>query len=323
MSLISTLKEWLFGTTSPSPLTSAAVAAAVAAASTNAPCRYLLDNSTSATFTLPDGRKLGYAQYGSPTGKAILYHHGFPGSRLEAAHHHELCTSLGLRIIAIDRPGHGWSTPHPGAKLLDWPKDVERLADHLELESYSVMVCHFFLTFNVLIRIPSTILFLSYNKQGVSGGAPSALACAFSLPPHKLKCVSLVCGTGPPDIGMRGADISHRIGWPYGIRFAPYWMGRWYWRFIGLGRTDLSESARISLLSTQFASVPESERDIYDDPDFVRLLVRATGEAFAQGYDGVWDDGKISCRDWGFRVQDIRKDLTVHLWYGAKMFLCR
>ena len=22
------------------------------------------------------------------------------------------------------------------------------------------------------------------------------------------------------------------------------------------------------------------------------------------------------CRDWGFRIEDIRKDLPVHLWYG-------
>jgi pimeloyl-ACP methyl ester carboxylesterase len=165
---------------------------------------------------------------------------------------------------------------------------------------------------------PLTTTASNTTKQGVSGGSPSALACAFALPATKLHCVSLVCGIGPPDIGMRGADINHRIGWPYGIRFAPYWMGRWYWRFIGLGRIDLSEADRIEILAKQLCSVPESERDIYDDPDFLRLLVRATGEAFVQGYDGVWDDGKISCRDWGFKVQDIRKDLTVHLWYGRK-----
>jgi hypothetical protein len=46
--------------------------------------------------------------------------------------------------------------------------------------------------------------------------------------------------------------------------------------------------------------------------------VRAQGEAFAQGYDGVWDDGKRSCRPWGFRVEDIRRDLRVQMWYGKK-----
>ena len=132
MSFLSNIKTWLFGATDNPPHS--------ATTPTNQPCRYRLDNDSSATLTLPDGRKLGYAQYGSLTGRAILYQHGFPGSRLEVSQHHDLCLELGLRIIAIDRPGYGWSSPHPGAKLLDWPKDLECLAEHLELETYSVMV---------------------------------------------------------------------------------------------------------------------------------------------------------------------------------------
>lgn len=132
MSLIQTLFSWLFGssTTSQNALV----------INDDQPCRYRLDNGTSSTLTLPDGRKLGYAEYGSPTGKAILYHHGFPGSRLEGAQHHELCTELGLRMICIDRPGIGWSSPHPSSKLLDWPNDIEYLTEHLGLDSYSVLV---------------------------------------------------------------------------------------------------------------------------------------------------------------------------------------
>ena len=38
------------------------------------------------SITLPDGRQLGYAEYGNPEGKPIFYFHGFPGSRLEAGH---------------------------------------------------------------------------------------------------------------------------------------------------------------------------------------------------------------------------------------------
>lgn len=132
MSPISVIRAWLSGandtpTDIPTPITPQT-------------CRYRLDNDTSATLMLPDGRKLGYAQYGAPQGKVVLYQHGFPGSRIEAAQLHDLCTELGLRMIAIDRPGHGWSSPHPGSKLLGWPKDVERLTDHLGLESYAVMV---------------------------------------------------------------------------------------------------------------------------------------------------------------------------------------
>lgn len=106
------------------------------------PTRLLEDDidNNSDTILLPDGRKLGYAQYGSPTGRAVFFMHGHPGSRLEGAHLHDLGLKLGARIIAPDRPGIGLSSPQPGRTLLDYPKDVERLADHLKLERYGVLV---------------------------------------------------------------------------------------------------------------------------------------------------------------------------------------
>jgi hypothetical protein len=102
--------------------------------------RFRLDNDGSDIFILPDGRKLGYAQYGSLTGRPIIYLHGLPGSRLEAATYDELGLKLGARIIAADRPGIGWSSPLPGRTLLDYPKDLEHLAKHLELDEYSILV---------------------------------------------------------------------------------------------------------------------------------------------------------------------------------------
>lgn len=102
--------------------------------------RFRLDNDSSATITLPDGRKLGYAQYGSLTGKPILYQHGHPGARVEAAALDDLGLKYGARIIATDRPGMGWSSPQPDRTLLDHPKDIEYLADHLKLTEYGVLV---------------------------------------------------------------------------------------------------------------------------------------------------------------------------------------
>ena len=98
------------------------------------------EDNTSSTLTLPDGRKLGYAQYGSPTGRPVILHHGLACSRLDAAAFHESGQQLDSRIIGVDRPGMGLSSSHPMRTLLDFAKDVEQLTDHLKLESYSVMV---------------------------------------------------------------------------------------------------------------------------------------------------------------------------------------
>jgi pimeloyl-ACP methyl ester carboxylesterase len=54
------------------------------------------------------------------------------------------------------------------------------------------------------------------------------------------------------------------------------------------------------------------------DPEFHLQYLRATREAFVQGYDGALLDGKLCCLDFGFRVEDIRPDLPVQLWYGKR-----
>jgi pimeloyl-ACP methyl ester carboxylesterase len=260
-------------------------------------CRYLLDNEASNILMLPDGRKLGYAQYGSPNGHAVFYHHGLPGSRIEAASYHDLGLELDVRIIAVDRPGIGWSTPHPQRTLLDCPKDVEALAEHLQLESYSVL--------------------------GVSGGGPYTLACAASLPASKLKCVSIVCGPGPPDVSMKGADIMHQLGFPYGWKYAPAFLIKWLLSRDAFGRMDLSDEQRFQrvLNPSNLASIKDPrDRAFMANEDLVRLTLRSTREARVQGFDGIALDGKVICSDWGFRVEDIRTDLPVQLWYGKDDF---
>lgn len=66
--------------------------------------------------------------------------HGLAGSRFDAAFFHESGQQLDARIIGLDRPGMGWSSPHPTRTLFDLVKDVGHLTEHLKLESYGVMV---------------------------------------------------------------------------------------------------------------------------------------------------------------------------------------
>jgi len=91
-----------------------------------------------------------------------------------------------------------------------------------------------------------------------------------------------------------------------------------FWRTLAIGRVDLSEEERLEKLLKESASAPEKDRDIFDDVDFMRLVVRSNSQAFVQGYNGVWDDGKTSCRPFGFKVKDLTGDLEVQLWYGKE-----
>jgi hypothetical protein len=56
---------------------------------------------------LPDGRRLGFAEYGDPGGGPCFYCHATPGSRLDPAALFARApeTLSGIRLIAVDRLG--------------------------------------------------------------------------------------------------------------------------------------------------------------------------------------------------------------------------
>ena len=70
----------------------------------------------------------------------MFYFHGLPGSRIEGAALVPMAVKLDTRIIAVDRPGYGLSSPQPGRTLLDYANDIERLAEFIGVDSYSVLV---------------------------------------------------------------------------------------------------------------------------------------------------------------------------------------
>jgi pimeloyl-ACP methyl ester carboxylesterase len=119
--------------------------------------------------TLPDGRRLGYADSAPRDGFPVLGFLGTPLSRL--AHlGQEAPEAAGVRLILVDRPGYGLSDFQSGRALLDWPGDVTRLADSLGLERFAVL--------------------------GMSGGGPHAAACGYALA-DRVSAVGLVSSPGP------------------------------------------------------------------------------------------------------------------------------
>jgi pimeloyl-ACP methyl ester carboxylesterase len=149
------------------------------------PAKLELQPNESLAFTLPDHRTLGYAVYGSttPSDPVIFLFHGMPGSRICGHSWNALCTRLGTRLIAIDRPGIGLST-YANRNMTDWPDDVLALADHLNIPCFSVL--------------------------GASGGAGFALACARFIPAERLRGTMVVCGIAPLDAFL---DTTPYVSW--------------------------------------------------------------------------------------------------------------
>lgn len=88
---------------------------------------------------LPDGRVLAVDDVGDSDGSPVLYLHGTPDSRWSRHPDDTLAGAAGIRLLAVDRPGCGRSTPHPGRTLGTVADDLAHLCDHLGIERVGVM----------------------------------------------------------------------------------------------------------------------------------------------------------------------------------------
>ncbi|KAJ5748987.1 uncharacterized protein N7511_010683 [Penicillium nucicola] len=147
---------------------------------------------------LPDGRILGYAEYGPETGYPLIYLHGYSQCRYEGSVIENVLHRHGIRMVAPDRPGFGLSTNQPNRRIADWPDDVQALAGHLGLSRFALM--------------------------GGSGGGPYILACAHALPHEMMSAVGILAGGGNWKAGAHHMPFVYRASafaaeyWPAGLR---------------------------------------------------------------------------------------------------------
>ncbi|MHB0878013.1 MAG: alpha/beta fold hydrolase [Anaerolineae bacterium] len=234
------------------------------------------------TMVLPDGRCLGYAEYGDRNGEPVFYCHGMPGSRLQR--HPDIAAIAGksARLIVPDRPGYGLSTFQPQRRLLDWPRDLCQLADHLALERFSVV--------------------------GVSGGGPYALACAFALP-ERLTGVAVVSSPAPLDRPQTLRPWGQYARW--GLRTAALSPGLFYPLLWLLGNPARDPERFVTLGVEHLAARDQS---LLGQPDIRSVLIDDTRESVRQGLRGYWWDLVLLARPWGFDPGSIT--VPVHLWHG-------
>ena len=224
---------------------------------------------------LADGRVIAVEEYGDPAGVPVFYFHGWPASRLEAG----LIQDLPVRLLALDRPGYGRSSPHRGRTLLDWPADVAAVADRLGLQQFHVV--------------------------GLSGGGPYAAACAYALPDRVLGA-ALVCPVPPPHgVHPRAPGIGHlfRLGRHPVLAH----------RLFSVLRPLLRRRV-ITPRTLVGNGLPPSDRACLT-PELLADLGRAWREGIGRSVLGALSDAQIYARDWAVPFGDIRVPVTV--WHGA------
>lgn len=232
------------------------------------------------TITLPDSRRLAYAEWGDPEGHPVLFFHGTPSGRL--FHHPDpgALDGLGVRWITVDRPGYGGSDYLPRRTLLGWAEDVAVLTERLSVERCSIV--------------------------GLSGGGPHALACAYALPARVAR-TAVVSGVGrmTPE-GLRQMHLERRVG-VWLARRAPGLVAGLI-RLVGDPRRVVDQYAKV------VAQCP-TDRAILERSEVREMLTAGWADANRQGVRAFAADSRVFALPWGFDVAEIRG--TVRFWHGS------
>jgi pimeloyl-ACP methyl ester carboxylesterase len=232
-------------------------------------------------------RQIGFAEFGDPQGRAVFWLHGTPGARrqipVEARVYAE---ERGIRLIGVDRPGIGSSTPHQYGTVADFAHDLRTIADVLGIDSMAVI--------------------------GLSGGGPYTLGCAATMPDRVL-AVGVLGGVAPtvgPDaigggvmaLGSAVAPIIPIAGLP--LRLAAFTMIQ---LLRPVAYPALEIYARIS---------PEGDRRMLGRPEFKAMFLDDLLNGGRKQLSAPFADIVVFARDWGFRLDEVK--VPVRWWHGDK-----
>jgi pimeloyl-ACP methyl ester carboxylesterase len=119
---------------------------------------------------------------------------------------------------------------------------------------------------------------------------------------------------------MSGAGWPTYLGFTFGWRFSPTVLLKWHFQLDPASSLALSDEERLRLLLSpdRLRGMSDEDRTLFADEDEMRVYVASSRAGFGQGYDGMCKDGYALCTDWGFGIEDVRKDVPVVLWYGAQ-----
>jgi pimeloyl-ACP methyl ester carboxylesterase len=229
---------------------------------------------------------LTYLEVGDPNGPLVIHNHGGPSSRLEARLLADPAAKNRLRLVCVDRPGMGQSSPQKARSYAGWADDMVAVADALGYRDFGV--------------------------TGWSEGGPWALAAAAYIDPARLRHVSSIAGGSYGTFGDNWAakylSKIDALGGTLALRFRPGFR----LMYAALGIT--AKHFRRSFVEQVRKSVNDYDQQILQRPAIAAIFGDSCAEGFAHGSDGLVKDAELLYRSWAFDVAKI--DRPVHMWQG-------
>jgi pimeloyl-ACP methyl ester carboxylesterase len=233
-----------------------------------------------------DDRQIGFAEFGDPQGRAVFWLHGTPGARrqipMEARVYAE---QRQIRLIGVDRPGIGSSTPYQYDTVFGFAEDLRTIGDTLGIDKMEVI--------------------------GLSGGGPYALACAAAMP-DRVVAAGVIGGVAP----TMGSDaIAGGVMGSVGLRVAPLLQAAG-------GPIGLAASVLIRLirpLASPAADLygrvsPEADRRLLARPEIKAMFLDDLLNGSRKQMAAPFADVVVFARDWGFRLDEVK--VPVRWWHG-------
>jgi pimeloyl-ACP methyl ester carboxylesterase len=227
------------------------------------------------TIIMNDGRSVGFADYGAPGQPAVVWCHGGPGNRLEPLLVADEAARAGLRLIGIDRPGYGRSTPQPGRTIGGWVPDALAVLDRLGIDQCLAL--------------------------GVSTGGAYALALAATSP----RVIGAVACCAVSD--MRWAE-----GKAMNVCCHAFWNTRDRDEACALGVETFGPLGEKLLPPIGPVAADPSDAAFFTTPRFLSAWIPCVGEMFTSGVVGYVDDRLADGNGWDtFDVKRITCPVTV------------
>ncbi|MDG2123031.1 MAG: alpha/beta hydrolase [Verrucomicrobiales bacterium] len=234
---------------------------------------------------VPGYGEVAVAEYGDPSGRPILFLHGWPSSRIQG----RLCDAdgrrLGLRIVAFDRPGIGGSEGCGVEGLADWPGFVEALVGALGIAG-------------------------KVSILAVSGGAPFVYACGWGLA-ERLELAAVVCGAVP----LAYVRDRRAVMLPYRVlmwaRESVPWALAGIMQAAGL-LTGLKVTHPVAWAMLRF--LPVTDREVMAEPLVHDCVMGSFREALRGGVDGILGEAAVFVDEWPFGLEEVR--FPIRFWHG-------
>lgn len=232
------------------------------------------------TLRLTDGRTLAFDDVGDPDGLPVLYQPGWMFGRLGRHPDDSLAAEAGVRLVSVDRPGYGGSTPQAVRTMRGSAHDTEQLVEHVGFDRFAIL--------------------------GYSGGGVHALAAASYLGDRVTHAVT-VSTPAPYDLPGAG-EFAHWLALlPHRLRHVPPLRRAW---FGAQARQASTPSAYVDGVAKNLCA---EDRALFADPTLRASLEQIYADAWAQGPTGVDSDHAVISQP-GFRLAEVHQH--VDLYHG-------